>query len=409
MNSSRGTDRLPQGAGELGRAGAAVSVAGVLANLLSYLVPLIGARTLDPDNLGAIAACMAILAITSVPGMGLQLAVAISRAKHGSTPGLVRLVAISLAAAVVPLLALTPVIASGLRLPWQAVPLVAIISGSVVIASGWLGVLQGSGRFSRLAAGLVLLGLTRCGGIIIGLLLGSGLLNSLTLGASGALLCCAAIGVLARFERGSGFTPARALWAASSATLVFFVLSYADLIAARNLLSPTASANYAVLNVLTKGAIWAPQSIGILAVPYFARAASRARWVATLAVGAVGLILVLATVLFGQFALRLAGGPPYEHLAGLGPYFALLGALYAIVFVLLNAQVASGAKAPALPLWLAAAGFVGVVFLLPAPSITGIVACAIVTAVVSTIALGIGVWINMRSTRATEPVYEDRF
>ncbi len=351
---------------------------------------------------------MAILAITGVPGMGLQLAVAVALARTGFAPRITRMLVSALAAAIGPLLALTPVLASTLRLPWAAVPLVAISAASIIVANGWLGLLQGSMRFTRLAIGLTLLGLGRCGGIIIGLLLHQGLLVSLALGAVSAAVCAAAIGFIAGFDFGtvsSTTAPVRRLWAAASATLVFFVLSYADLIAARHLLSPTASANYAVLNVLTKGAIWAPQSIGILAVPYFARATERARWVATSAVALVGLVLVGATVAFGRLALRLAGGPAYVHLAGLAPYFALLGGLYAVVFVLLNSQVSAHAKAPSLPLWLAAGGFVVAVFLLPAPTISSIVGCAIGTAAISTIALGTGVWINMRSTSrvATEP------
>src|SRR5689334_11063461 len=122
MNSSRGTVRVPQSAAQLGKAGAVVSVAAMMANLLAYLVPLVGARTLDPNSLGAIAACMAILAITSVPGMGLQLALAIQRARQGVAPRITRPLVISLLAAIVPLLALTPVLASALRLPWTAIP-----------------------------------------------------------------------------------------------------------------------------------------------------------------------------------------------------------------------------------------------------------------------------------------------
>ena len=52
-----------------------------------------------------------------------------------------------------------------------------------------------------------------------------------------------------------------------------FLISNADLIAARYLLTPVAAGGYAVLSVLTKGALWAPQVITVLALPRF-RAAS---------------------------------------------------------------------------------------------------------------------------------------
>ena len=87
MNSSHGTDTVPQSAAQLGRAGVAVSIAAASANLLAYLVPLLGARTLGAGNLGGIATMMAILAICSVPGLGLQMAVAVARPNTARSTG----------------------------------------------------------------------------------------------------------------------------------------------------------------------------------------------------------------------------------------------------------------------------------------------------------------------------------
>lgn len=380
-------------------------MAAALANLLSYLVPLLAARTLDAENMGAIAAVMAILAISSVPGTGLQLAVAVACAKYGGVHRLNRLTMLATAAAVLPLLLLTPVLSEALRLPWQALPLTAIITASVVAGSAWLGELQGRGLFSRLAIGIALLSIVRCGGIIAGLALGFGLNGLLALGAVAAPLAAATIRLLLPASRA---TPVpipglpRAIWAAGSATLVLFILSYADLIAARHLLNASAAAEYAVLSVLTKGAIWAPQTITIVALPYLARDFRRTRWVAALAVLGVGAILVGASVLFGKFALQLAGGPAYVHLSGYAPAFAAVGALYALVFVLANAQVAGGAKTPSAPLWVAAAAFTAVVLSLSRPTIASIVTCAIVFAALSAVALVGAMCFTMRSTRVTE-------
>jgi O-antigen/teichoic acid export membrane protein len=390
MNSSRGTDRLPQNAGQISRAGAAVSVAAAAANLLAYLVPLLGARTLDAENLGAVAAVMAIIAIASVPGMALQLAVAVARAKHGGLHRFGRLTLLATGTAVVPLLLMTPVLAQALRLPWQAIPLIAVITASAIVSSAWLGELQGAGMFSRLAVGIALLGVVRCGGVIAGLLAGYGLLGLLVLGAALAPLAAFAIRLLmpatrATVEPIQGL--ARTVLAAGSATLVLFLLSYSDLIAARHLLAPSAAADYAVLSVLTKGAIWAPQTITIVALPYLVRDFRRTRWIAALGVLSIGATLVIASILFGELALRLAGGLAYEHLAGYAPAFAAVGALYALVFVLTNAQVAGGAKVPSAPLWVATAGFAAVVLSLSRPTIASIVTCAIVAATLTAAAL----------------------
>ncbi len=405
MNSShRRTVRLPQGASELGKAGAAVGVAAAGSNVLGYLVPLLGARTLDADNLGGIATVMALLAIAAVPGTGLQLATAVTVAKHGSVHRIARLTAIVAATGVVPLLLATPILSQSLNLPWQVIVLAAGMTACVIAGNACLGLLQGEMLFSRLAFGMVLLTLARCGGIIVGLLLGLDLTGMLALGFAGALISVAGIRLVTPVPPDSAPTPglARAVWAAGSATLALFVLSYADLIAARDLLSAAESADYAVLNVLTKGAIWAPQMIGIVAVPYFARDVRRSRLLAALGVAAVGAILVLAMIFLGPLALRLAGGEAYVHLAGHAIAFAGLGAIFSLIFVLTNAQVASGAKAPAMPLWIAAAIFAGGAYFLVQPTITGIVSSAIVAAAIGAIALVAHMWITMRSTQASE-------
>lgn len=381
------------GAGvSLGKAGAAVTVATALANLLAYLVPMLAARRLDADGLGAVATVMAVLAIAGVPGMGLQLVVAMAVARHGSVHRLGRLAAIAATATAAPLLLLTPFLAELLRLPWQALALTAAMAAAVVAGSAWLGVAQGAQRFGLLAVGLAALGVARCGGVILGLLLGGDLIELLLLGVAVAVVAAGGVRWLTGVavpETGGVRVPglARDVWAAGSATLGLFVLTYADLIAARHLLAPAASAQYAVLNVLTKGAIWAPQVITIVAVPSLARGVARAKWLATIGVLAVGVVLVGATVAFGPFALRLVGGSSYTGLAAYAPAFAAVGALYALVFVLTNAQVAGGARMPAAPTWLATAGFCVAVLSLERPTVGGIVTCAIVAASLTVVAL----------------------
>lgn len=407
MNSSRGTHTIPRGTGQLGKAGAAVSIAAAGANLLAYLVPLVGARTLDAENLGAIATMMAILAISSVPGMGLQIAVAVSVARHGTVDRLDRLILVTVAATVVPMLALIPVLCAALRLPWPALVLATAINALVIVASGRLGVLQGEMRFLRLSAGLVLLALIRCGGIIVGLVIGLPLTATLLIGVSVGLAAVAAVLWLTTPSTASAGRRGerdllRGVWTAGSATLVLLLLSNADLIAARHLLPAAEAADYAVLSVLTKGAIWAPQTIGILALPYIARGVRNTSWIAATAVAGVGVLLVSASVLFGWLALQLAGGPAYTRLSGFAAAFAAVGALYALVFVLTNAQVATGARTPSAPLWVAVAGFAAVVLTMAQPTIESIVTCAIVTAAASATALTGAMWLTMRSPRSTE-------
>ena len=60
---------------------AAVAMASAVTSALGYLVPVLGARTLSPADLGVLSTVMAIAGIVAVPSMGLQIAVAMPRAR----------------------------------------------------------------------------------------------------------------------------------------------------------------------------------------------------------------------------------------------------------------------------------------------------------------------------------------
>ena len=68
----------------LGAAGVA-SPGRVLVNGLAYLVPVLAARRLDPADLSELATALGLVAIVGVPGLGLQLAVAVHHARHGTS------------------------------------------------------------------------------------------------------------------------------------------------------------------------------------------------------------------------------------------------------------------------------------------------------------------------------------
>jgi len=368
----------------IGLAGAAVAVAGAATNAFGYLVPVIGARQLDAADLSTLATVLAIAAIGSVPGLGLQIAVAVHRAKRpgapsGRTPWLTA--AVSGGALVV----LLPVLATVLDLPATITLLIAVYTGAVVVSGRWLGELQGDERFLRLAVGMGVVAVGRYGGMVAGLFLGAGLTGSVLLGTVGALLVPPAVAALARSSTATGGTgiTARQVTTACSATLAMLVVSYADLILARHLLPAAESGAYAVGTVLTKGAIWAPQVVTILALPRLAQGSRRALAVAVGLVGACGAVLIAASAVAGGLAFQFAGGPGYVALGRYAPVFALTGALYALVFVLVNAQVAAHARWPSAPLWIAGVGFVLVAELALPRTFTAIMWGAAVTAAVA--------------------------
>jgi O-antigen/teichoic acid export membrane protein len=379
-------------ASRVGMAAAVVGLAGVAVNGLAYAVPLVGARVLSPGDLGALAAALALGAIGSVAGLGLQTAVAVHRARHGSVrAGRVTIATAALVAGAMVVTA--PLVAVALHLPLLVPLLIAATTAAVVLASRSLGELQGAQRFGPLAVGMSLLALGRFGGVVAGLLAGSGVVGSLALGVAAAV---AAVPLIAWIAFRSGAVTnagehrlGKAVASASSATLAMLTASYADLILARHYLSAADSGAYAVGSVLTKGALWAPAVVTVLALPRLAKGSARTLRLGVVAVGASGLVLVAASALQGDLAIRLAGGSGYAGLASYAPLFAAVGALYALAFLFVNARIAAGARWPSAPLWAGTVALTVTVALLEPPTTGWIVACAALTAAAATAAMAL--------------------
>jgi hypothetical protein len=388
----------------LGPAGVAVTAAGVAVNALAYLVPLLGARKLSAADFGALASILALGAIATIPSQGLQTAVAVRRASDGqvSNPG--RATAGTALLSAGSLVVATPLITATLHMSPMLPLLLAATAAAAVLAGRWLGELQGAQRFGSLAVGMVLLAVARYGGVAAGLGVGAGVTGSLAIGAAVAWVSLPMMAGLARrvrghvgAEAGAGRLLGRDVAAASGAMLAMLAISYGDLILARHLLPPAEAGAYAVGSVITKGALWAPQVVTILALPRLARGSRRTLFYALMVVATCGIALLLAALVGGDLAMRLAGGPSYAHLARYAPGFAAIGALYALVFVLVNAQVAAGVRWPAAPLWISLIGLAMVGRLLDSPTLSEILVISLVTAAVSTVAMGV---VAMRSKSA---------
>ena len=391
----------------LGAAGAAVTLATLVTNALAYVVPVLGARRLSAADLGALATVLALAAIAAVPGFGLQIAVAAHRARWGGAgAGRLGLRTAALTGAVT--LAVAPLLTVLLRLPAPLTLLLATTTFATVMAGRWLGELQGDQRFLRLAVAMAVLAAGRYGGLVVGLLLGRGPVTCLLLTTVTGLLTLPLLARLAApastatatpdamptgsrddqpGSAGTGPVPrrlgARQVTTACAATLAMLAISYADLILARQLLPAADSGAYAVGSVLTKGALWAPQVVTLLVLPRLARGDRRARLVALALITACGAALVATAAIGGELAFRLAGGADYLHLADTAPIFAATGALYAVVFMLVNDRVATGARWPAAPLWVATVGLTVCAALIAPRTVTGVLSCALVTAAVT--------------------------
>ncbi|MEV4280600.1 polysaccharide biosynthesis protein [Actinoplanes xinjiangensis] len=384
----------------IGTAGLAVTVAGVLANGLAYIVPVVGARRLTAADFSVLATLLAMTAIVGVASTGLQIAVAVHRARNGPSPA-GRSTLLTMAAVAGALLLVMPVAVVVLRLPVPATLLAAVSTVGVVAAGRWLGEMQGDERFLPLAAGLAVVAGGRYGGVVLGLAAGAGLTTSLLVGAATAILALPVLHLLARRPgtpvHGESIA-VRAVFTAGAATLATLVVSYADLLLSRRFLPPDASGAYAVGTVLTKGALWAPQVVTVLALPRLAQGDRRTLRLGLLLVGACGAFLVTAAALAGGLAFRLAGGPDYAGLGRYAPVFAATGACYGLVFMLINAQVAAGARWPSAPLWAVTALLVAVVWLAAPHTVAGIAWSAFGASVAALTVTGALVAVRLRTS-----------
>jgi hypothetical protein len=374
------------GLGRVGAAGAAVAGAAAITSGLAYLVPMLGARHLPAEELSVLATVLALVAIAGVTGVGLQMSVAVHRARHPDTPT-TRVSLLTTAATALALVAASPLLMTTLRLPAEVTMLVVGLTVPVVLAGRWLGELQGEQRFARLAWGMVGAALGRYAGMVAALLLGVDVLGTLLYGLLTAYAALPVLAWIARRDRPVGADgPAAAqlpigrVISAGTAALAMLVVAYADLILARLVLPAAESGAYAVGGVLTKGALWAPQVVTVLALPRLARGDRRTRTVALALVAACGVVLVTAAAVAGGLAFRLAGGPDYADLARYAPFFAATGALYALAFVLVNAQIAAGVRRPAGPLWVGVVGLTAGAILVAPHTMAGVLGCAVVTA-----------------------------
>jgi len=372
-------------------AGAAVAIAGALTNALGYLVPVIGARQLTSADLSALATVLGLTAIASVPGLGLQIAIAVHRARNGAASTS----KVSIATAVVSagaLAVLAPLLVPVLDLPAHYTLLAALATLPTVLAGRWLGELQGDQRFLRLALGMAVLALGRYGGLIAGLVVGAGLTASLIASAAVAWLIPPALAVLGRSRKAhvADAIRGREVLTACSATLAMLVASYADLLLARHLLTADASGAYSVGTVLTKGALWAPQVVTVLALPRLAQGSRRALRTALLLVAASGAVLVATSALAGGFAFALAGGDDYTHLGRYAPVFAATGALYALVFVLVNDRVAAATRWASAPVWAACVALLVVAEFIAPHTLAGVMWSALGAAAVALVLSAVG-------------------
>jgi hypothetical protein len=128
-----------------------------------------------------------------------------------------------------------------------------------------------------------------------------------------------------------------------------------------------------------------------VALPRLARggAALRVGWKLVVA---AGVLMVAGAALVRGVLVGAAGGGRYAALAGLAPYFVLVGALYAVTVFLVNARIADGARRPAAGVWAAAIGLVALVLVVRPETVPALLVCSAGAAALSAVSTAIAVW-----------------
>jgi O-antigen/teichoic acid export membrane protein len=348
--------RMTVGRGPV-RGAAAVTGAGFAANLLSYAVLLAAAHALESSSYGQLVVLLNVLLVGTVPSFAVQ-SVTARRVATDETPGTVRATAIVALVAGAAIAVLAPALASFLHLSGSGDLLLVAAAVPAVTALGmYQGILQGQHRFTELGIVLGVAALARSGCGLVGLLLGRDATATLLATLLGVGICALLVGSLLRGHLASGpaLGPLREMAHALHAHGTFWFLSALDLLLARHVLPSHVAAVYAAGSVVTRAAIWLPQSVASLVFPHLTDTERHTRMFrrAVAVVAGVGVVTVAGTAAMPSLVAKVAGGGRYPELVPSCWLFATLGASLALLQLGMIAGLALRRTRQTIILWTA--------------------------------------------------------
>lgn len=348
---------------ERARTTAYVAGGQVTMNAAAYVFSLVAARILIPEHFGAVTALLSILQMGVVASLGLQAAaarrIAVAPDQRDETVGVVlRSTTFASLAVGAVAVALTPGLVWALHLD-SILP--ALLCAATLIPltamGGFLGIAQGWERWNVVTAISLANGFGRLLGGVTALLISptvAGAMVGVAIGAwSPVVVGLATIGFRRTREHSRRHVLSEAL-AGTHTLFAFYVLCNLDALIARNRLDAHDAGLYAGGLILTKAALMAPSFVGVLLYPRFATDDTAASLrLAVSVVAGVGLLATAATALLPQVALILAGGQQYAEIAHHLWLFALAGAIWSIVQVLVLDALARRSSGVAILTWVA--------------------------------------------------------
>jgi O-antigen/teichoic acid export membrane protein len=286
---------------------------------------------------------------------------------------------------------------------WPAI-LVAVSLSSITLIGLCYGILQGTRRFTAMAALLATEAVGRIGGTVAGLVI----TRSATGALAGTAIGAAAVAVVGWVVCGRP-TPARhhkghvgEVLHAVQAMLALVLLVNLDLVLARHHLDAHQAGEYAVGAIVTKIAYWLPQAVAILVLPRLASKEGR-RHALPRALGicaALDAVVVVTAAALGPTVVGIIGGADYAN-ADIPVWpFAIAGSLLSLVQLLLFSRIASADRRSTVLLWLAVAVEIVLVTAWLHDELTDIVTAAVIATASLVLA---GAVVELRSRRL-EPV-----
>jgi O-antigen/teichoic acid export membrane protein len=338
---------------------AIVGIGLVISQLVAMLQMLVVSRILGPEQFGVFGALAVILLLGSTCLAATQVVVARHVAsgrseRHiGAVPVLVvGLATFALAAAV------APFVSRALNLDdMLGLLLVGATFVPFAVTGAQLGLLQGAEQHARLGALYVVATVARVAGAITGAWLGGsadttvvGLMVGATVGALAGQLMLVAPPAWGRGEEGSRDFLVEVFHAAH-ALLVLYALTNLDVLIARARLEPFDAGLYAAGALVNRAVFFLPAAILVAAFPRMVAGARHAQRQAVLAVAALGLLATAAVALLPELVIRIMAGAQYVEVTPDVWIFALAGAGFGVVQVLLYARMAHHDRRATILLW----------------------------------------------------------
>ena len=338
---------------------AIVGVGLVISQVIAMLQMLVVSRLLGPEQFGVFGALAVILLLGSTAMAATQVVIARHVAsgladRHvGNGPVLiVGLAALGLTVLVAPL------VARLINVPdLMGLALVGATFVPFVFTGAQLGLLQGAERHGRLGALYVVATGSRVAGAIGGALLGGtadstilGLALGASVGAVAGQLMLRGLPAWGRREEGPRDFLVEVFHAAH-ALIALYALTNLDVLIGRAQLSAYDAGLYASGALIARAVFFLPQAILVAAFPRMVAGARNAQRQAVLAVAALGLLATAVVALLPDLVIMIMAGEQYLPVADEAWIFALAGAGFGVVQVLLYARMAHHDRRATILLW----------------------------------------------------------